>query len=213
MSIKNSLSLVGQVMDTVGVKGGTPLPAARVVRPPLFLGPLGCECAQHRPTPRPSLERICRKAPGNYLGIRTRLPTSPPSPHTRSTSLHSPLQRNSLRYHSLRFLLTLFVHALRDCVTTRPWETDCATTRLFENVCSVIRPWGTDCFLTLPREVDGVTLSDRLCLRQTRPFLPQSDLGGGVRIHPENARMSGRHGVQYVAQCVACAALTPVVWQ
>ena len=36
---------------------------------------------------------------------------------------------------------------------------------------------------------------------------------GGVRIHPENARMSGRHGVQYVAQCVACAALTLVVWQ
>ena len=35
----------------------------------------------------------------------------------------------------------------------------------------------------------------------------------GVRIHPKNARMSGRHGVQYVAQCVACAALTPVVWQ
>ena len=25
--------------------------------------------------------------------------------------------------------------------------------------------------------------------------------------------MSGRHGVQYVAQCVACAALTLVVWQ
>ena len=38
-------------------------------------------------------------------------------------------------------------------------------------------------------------------------------LGGGVRIHPENARMSGRHGVQYVAQCAACAARTPVVWQ
>ena len=38
-------------------------------------------------------------------------------------------------------------------------------------------------------------------------------VGGGVRIHPENARMSGRHGVQYAAQCVACAALTPVVWQ
>ena len=38
-------------------------------------------------------------------------------------------------------------------------------------------------------------------------------VGGGVRIHPENARKSGRHGVQYVAQCVACAALTPVVWQ
>ena len=31
--------------------------------------------------------------------------------------------------------------------------------------------------------------------------------------HPEHARMSGRHGVQYVAQCVACAALTLVVWQ
>ena len=38
-------------------------------------------------------------------------------------------------------------------------------------------------------------------------------VGGGVRIHPEKARMSGRHGVQYVAQCVACAALAPVVWQ
>ena len=39
------------------------------------------------------------------------------------------------------------------------------------------------------------------------------DVGGGVRIRPENARLSGRHGVQYVAQCVACAALTLVVWQ
>ena len=38
-------------------------------------------------------------------------------------------------------------------------------------------------------------------------------VGGGVRIHPENARMSGRHEVQYVAQCVASAALTLVVWQ
>jgi len=38
-------------------------------------------------------------------------------------------------------------------------------------------------------------------------------VGGGVQIHPENARMSGLHGVHYVAQCVACAALTPVVWQ
>ena len=38
-------------------------------------------------------------------------------------------------------------------------------------------------------------------------------VGGGVRIHPENARMSGRHGEQYVAQCVECAALAPVVWQ
>ena len=28
-----------------------------------------------------------------------------------------------------------------------------------------------------------------------------------------HGRMSGRHGVQYVAQCVACAALTPVAWQ
>jgi hypothetical protein len=40
-----------------------------------------------------------------------------------------------------------------------------------------------------------------------------ASVGGGVRIHPDNARMSGRHGVQYVAQCVACAALTLVVWQ
>ena len=38
-------------------------------------------------------------------------------------------------------------------------------------------------------------------------------VGGGVGIHPENARKSGRHGVQYVAQCVACAALTLDVWQ
>ena len=36
-------------------------------------------------------------------------------------------------------------------------------------------------------------------------------VGGGVRIHPENARMSGRHEVQYVAQCVTCVALTQVV--
>ena len=36
---------------------------------------------------------------------------------------------------------------------------------------------------------------------------------GGVRIHLENARMSGRHGVLYVAQCVACAALTLATWQ
>ena len=31
-------------------------------------------------------------------------------------------------------------------------------------------------------------------------------------MHPKNARMSGQHGVQHVAQCVACAALTLVVW-
>ena len=36
---------------------------------------------------------------------------------------------------------------------------------------------------------------------------------GGVRIHPENAHTSGLHGVQYVAQCVAGAALTLVIWQ
>ena len=40
-----------------------------------------------------------------------------------------------------------------------------------------------------------------------------NQVGGGVRFHPKNARMSGRHGVQYVAQCVACAALTLVVRQ
>ena len=38
-------------------------------------------------------------------------------------------------------------------------------------------------------------------------------VGGGVRIHPGNAHMSGRHGVQHVAQYIACAALTLVVWQ
>ena len=37
--------------------------------------------------------------------------------------------------------------------------------------------------------------------------------GGGVRIHPENAHMRVRYGVQYVAQFVACAALTLVVRQ
>ena len=35
----------------------------------------------------------------------------------------------------------------------------------------------------------------------------------GVRIHSKNTRMSGRHGVLYVAQCVACAALTLAAWQ
>ena len=34
-----------------------------------------------------------------------------------------------------------------------------------------------------------------------------------TRICPPNARMSGRHGEQYVAQPVACAALTLVVRQ
>jgi len=43
--------------------------------------------------------------------------------------------------------------------------------------------------------------------------LPDLLVDGGVRIHPGNAGMSGRHGVQYVAQCVACAALTLAVWQ
>ena len=38
-------------------------------------------------------------------------------------------------------------------------------------------------------------------------------VGGGVRIHSKNARMSGRHGAQYVAQCVAYVALTLVVSQ
>ena len=38
-------------------------------------------------------------------------------------------------------------------------------------------------------------------------------VGGGVRIHLENARKSGRRGVQYVAQCVACAALMLDIWQ
>ena len=43
--------------------------------------------------------------------------------------------------------------------------------------------------------------------------VPCCSVEGGVRIHPENARMSGRHGVQYAAQCLACVALTPVVLQ
>ena len=43
--------------------------------------------------------------------------------------------------------------------------------------------------------------------------MPTAPVGGGVQFHPENAHMCGRHGVQYVAQCVACAALTLVVRQ
>ena len=50
---------------------------------------------------------------------------------------------------------------------------------------------------------------DELLVRQEN----EKRVGGGVRIHPENACMSGRHGVQYVAHRVACAALTLVVWQ
>ena len=67
-------------------------------------------------------------------------------------------------------------------------------------------------YLGLPQ---GSVADDRLavpnrvvCRRHTRQLV-----GGEVRIHQENARMSGRHGVQYVAQCVACAALTLVVWK
>ena len=44
----------------------------------------------------------------------------------------------------------------------------------------------------------------RLVLRDSR----SCDVGGRVRIHPERGHMNGRHGVHYVAQCVACAALT-----
>ena len=58
------------------------------------------------------------------------------------------------------------------------------------------------------KEVRGV--------RERRARVPARQIvnvGGGARIHPENAHMSGRHGVQYVAQCVACATLTLVVWQ
>ena len=59
--------------------------------------------------------------------------------------------------------------------------------------------------------------SESICARVAGPG-PHSPLRsppveGGARIHPENARMSCRHGKQYVAQCVACAALTMVVWQ
>ena len=48
-------------MSEVPLKGGVACqpPASRSLH---TLGPLGCECAQHRPTPRPSGERICRKA-------------------------------------------------------------------------------------------------------------------------------------------------------
>ena len=68
------------------------------------------------------------------------------------------------------------------------------------------------------------TLEQRGSLRHTFGFVTSRGLGrwsaenekrvgGGVRIHPKNARMSGRHGVQYVAQCVAYVALTLVVRQ
>ena len=50
-------------------------------------------------------------------------------------------------------------------------------------------------------------------LEGVRVLLEHLAVGGGVQIHLESARVSGRHGVQYVAQCVACAALTLVVWQ
>ena len=50
-------------------------------------------------------------------------------------------------------------------------------------------------------------------LEGVRVLLEDLAVGGGVQIHLESARVSGRHGVQYVAQCVACAALTLVVWQ
>ena len=42
----------------------TPLSStgSRVYNPVEYEGPLGFEGAQHRPTPRPSVKRICRKA-------------------------------------------------------------------------------------------------------------------------------------------------------
>ena len=58
-----------------------------------------------------------------------------------------------------------------------------------------------------------VGLDDGATGARSRQSCPLLLVGGGVRIHPGNARKSGRHGVQCVAQCVACAALTLVVWQ
>ena len=77
---------------------------------------------------------------------------------------------------------------------------------MLEKQFEALREFGIDLEVFADRDV-----LERAVRFLTLPLL--STVGGGVRIHPENARMSGRHGVQYVAQCVACAALTPVVWQ
>jgi len=63
--------------------------------------------------------------------------------------------------------------------------------------------YGPSADLLYPGVCERVPLWDN-----SHPFV-----GGGVRIHPENDRRSDRHGVQYESQCVACAALTLVVWQ
>ena len=71
-------------------------------------------------------------------------------------------------------------------------------------------------FLYHTIEVWGIGGDDVGLIQSTKapPRLPMlGEIISGVRIHPENTRTSGRHGVQYVAQCVACAALTLDVWQ
>ena len=60
------------------------------------------------------------------------------------------------------------------------------------------------------RECVCVTGRNSVRVREKCTGVPS---GGAVLIHPEDAGMSGRHGAQDVAQCVACAALTLVVWQ
>ena len=98
---------------------------------------------------------------------------------------------------------------------------------VFDLVTTLHRARRSTCLLSILLEPHSALSGDAAIDDQHLPWLrfpcPQQrgkDLtdqvhvvGGGVRIHPENARMSGRHGLQYVAQCVACAALTPLVWQ
>jgi hypothetical protein len=71
-----------------------------------------------------------------------------------------------------------------------------------------------ECLRKNPRCGDwtrGRTILSGPCARTRTPSC--SVRWGGVRIHPGNACMSGRHGEQYVAQCVVCAALPLTVWQ
>ena len=68
-------------------------------------------------------------------------------------------------------------------------------------------------FQTLPAPRSGFLPPSLLLGIELCHLLEHRLLGGGVRIHPENARMRGRHGVQYEEQGVVCATLTLVVGQ
>ena len=67
---------------------------------------------------------------------------------------------------------------------------------------------GRGTFLISHRKDEALTPESTKFQHFAKPCCTAELVGGGDSILLENVGMSGRHGVQYVAQCVACAAMT-----